>query len=67
MANSSDTFKTGERVTLAGDYECLICLSMTKTAVVTLEAQKIFPFCSGCGTKDATFHRVGRPGKPAKR
>ena len=67
MPNSSDTFKTGERVLFAGDYECLICRSMGKTTVVKLEAQKIFPFCSGCGTKDATFHMVGRPGKPRKR
>jgi hypothetical protein len=67
MPNSSDTFKTGERVLLAGDYECLICRSMGKATRLTLEVGTIFPFCPGCETKDATYHLVGRPAKSAGR
>jgi len=67
MPNSSDTFKTGERVLFAGDYDCLICKSMGKATRLTLEEQKIFPFCPGCETKDATYRRVGRPAKLAGR
>jgi len=67
MVNTSDTFKTGERVIAAGDYECLICKSMGKTTTITLEAQKIFPFCPGCETKDATFHSIPGSRKTAKR
>jgi hypothetical protein len=60
MSNSSGTFKTGERVLQTGAYECLICRSMGKKTVVTFEEGKIFPFCAGCETKDATFRITGK-------
>lgn len=62
MPNSSDTFKTGERVLQAGAFECLICRSMGKKTSVPLEKDAIVPFCPGCETKDATYEFVGAPG-----
>ena len=61
MANSSDTFKTGEMVPGAGEFECLICRSMGKKTSVTLQNDAIVPFCPGCETKDATYERMPAP------
>ena len=58
MANTSGTYKTGERVTQVGQYRCLDCdLAGTQT-IVTLQAGTLFPYCSSCDLKDNTYKLV---------
>lgn len=60
MPNSSNTFKTGETVLFEGEYECLNCRSLGKKTVKKLSPGKIFPYCDGCETKDATWRLTGK-------
>ncbi len=55
MPNSSGTFKTGEVITKAGDYECLNCKQTGSRTVLTLEAGRLFPYCAVCNFKDNTY------------
>lgn len=63
MVNSSDTFKTGERVLADGEYACLLCGQAGKVTTKSLAKGAIFPFCDGCDTKDATFRLSARPAR----
>lgn len=55
MSNSSDTYKTGERVPTTAEYVCCICMQGGKNTEVRIEAGGIFPNCELCETKETTF------------
>lgn len=64
MTNSSDTFKTGEKATRAGTYQCLDCAQRGKTTTIHVEQDAIFPHCATCETKDATYRLTAAPVAP---
>jgi hypothetical protein len=55
MPNSSGTWKTGERVSQAGTYECLNCRERGATTHLALAPGQIFPYCKVCDVKDNTY------------
>lgn len=55
MPNTSDTFKTGEKVIIDGAYECVHCQTDGKSTIRRLSTGEIFPHCEDCGTKDSTY------------
>ena len=59
MPNSSDTWKTGERVVKPGSYQCIDCRERGSSTVVTLAADLIFPYCTVCDIKDNTYKYLG--------
>ncbi len=61
MTNSSDTFKTGEKATEAGQFSCLNCRQMGKSTTIEMEKGAIFLHCTVCETKDATWRLVLKP------
>lgn len=58
MANSSQTFKTGELCPAEASYRCLLCRNRDQDTVVRLTAGSIFPYCKACEEKDVTWRRV---------
>jgi hypothetical protein len=60
MPNSSDTFKTGERVLQEGEYHCLICRQMGKSTALQAAKGQIFPHCEACESKDATYRLAAK-------
>ena len=60
MANSSQTFKTGEMTPAEGSYQCLLCRDRDKITVLQLVAGSIFPSCKVCEEIDVTWKRTGK-------
>jgi hypothetical protein len=60
LANTSDSFKTGEMVILDGDYLCVECQQTGKSTIRSLEKGKIFPYCDTCGKKDSTYRLTSK-------
>ena len=58
MPNLSKTFKSGEKVTLAGRYECLTCRYGGTRTEVDLTPGAIFPMCKADLVMDATWQFV---------
>ncbi len=58
MPNSSGTFKTGERVLESGRYQCMNCALKGTSTIITLESDKLFPYCAACDIKDNTYKRL---------
>jgi NAD-dependent SIR2 family protein deacetylase len=55
MPNTSNSFKTGEKVIIDGEYECVHCQQIGKRTARSLSVGDLFPHCDECGTKDSTF------------
>jgi len=60
MPNSSQTWKTGEKVLETGEYECLNCRQGGKASHVTLDEGNLFPYCAVCDLKDNTYRKLPR-------
>ncbi|MBI4161550.1 MAG: hypothetical protein HY509_03790 [Acidobacteria bacterium] len=58
MANSSETFKTGEMCPREAAYRCLLCRDRGQSTVIALTAGDIFPYCKVCDAKDVTWRRA---------
>jgi hypothetical protein len=64
VANTSGSFKTGEKVLFDGEYECLDCRQLGKATVKRLTEGSIFPYCDVCEAKDCTYKLRGeQPGR----
>lgn len=58
VSNLSKTFKSGEKVTLAGRYACLTCRYGGTRTEVDLAPGTIFPMCKADPVMDATWQLV---------
>ena len=58
--NSSKTWKSGERVRIAGTYRCQNCHLEGRATTKEFAAGAVLPMCETCPEKDVTW-RLVRP------
>lgn len=58
MANLSRTFKAGEKVSISGRYECLVCKYGGTRTELDLQQNAIFPMCKVDQVLDVTWQLV---------